>query len=480
MTVKKKKQTEVSVNDLKDGMIIAAYTSFSSDYRPMDKSTSDFIRHNFRNTRAIIRRTGNKQDIPIKFLKTGDELLRIHSLPPTLKKLMFVNKALAKELKKRGMIGFQVNLNKRIADESRRDIDLKELIKQVEQTSEKKSRKGLSVIQEKRQQKADIANKLISKVSESLEYRREATALVENTMDLIRKGKTSIKEIKLFTKSILKNASTDAMTALAGLKHSDHIYSHCVDVGAIYQSTYAKIIEKKRVRNVFQNQFDVFMGALLHDMGKSKIPKEIIDSTEHYERNSRATQILRSHPIFGAEILAKMNMPNSIINMTHHHHVKLDTAMLSSYPTGVDFKDVMFETRLLSIVDVYQALVGKREYKRSWSPPSTMRYLDALAGIEYDLRVWEPFLQTMGIYPKGSLVKLSDSSLGFVMNVPRPGQNLEKPLVAIIRDSRGEDLTHHDIIDLSVEKGVKIAKDIDSQEIFGDNALEVFTNISVS
>jgi len=138
MTVKKKKQTEVSVNDLKDGMIIAAYTSFSSDYRPMDKSTSDFIRHNFRNTRAIIRRTGNKQDIPIKFLKTGDELLRIHSLPPTLKKLMFVNKALAKELKKRGMIGFQVNLNKRIADESRRDIDLKELIKQVEQTSEKK------------------------------------------------------------------------------------------------------------------------------------------------------------------------------------------------------------------------------------------------------------------------------------------------------------------------------------------------------
>jgi hypothetical protein len=77
-------------------------------------------------------------------------------------------------------------------------------------------------------------------------------------------------------------------------------------------------------------------------------------------------------------------------------------------------------------------------------------------------------------------VKLSDSSLGFVMNVPRPGQNLEKPLVAIIRDSRGEDLTHHDIIDLSVEKGVKIAKDIDSQEIFGDNALEVFTNISVS
>ncbi len=478
MAVNKTKQTEINVNDLEAGMVISAYTSFDSNYRPMDKSTSDFVRHNFRETRAIIKRAGNKQDIPIKILQTGDELLRIHSFPPILKKLTLVNNALVKELKKRGMIGFQVKASPGIADKSKRD--LKELLKLVEQTSDKKSRKGLSVIQEKRQQKAAIANELIKKVSESLNYRREATASVENTMDQLRRGKSSISDIKLFVKSMSKNASTSAMSALAGLQQSDQIYSHCVDVGAIFQTTYSKIIEKRKTRSVFQNQHDVFMAALLHDLGKSKIPKGIIDSTDHYEKNSRAAQILRSHPIFGAQLLAKMNMPNSMINMTHHHHVKQETSMLSSYPTGVDFKDVMFETRLLSVVDIYQALVGKRKYKKSWSPPATMRYLDALAGIEYDLRAWEPFLQIMGIYPRGSLVKLSDDSLGFVMNVPGQGQNLEKPLVAIIRDSRGENLTHHDIIDLSVERGIRIVKDIDSQEIFGDKALSVFTSISIS
>ena len=478
MAVKKKKQTEINVNDLKAGMIISAYTSFDSNYRPMDKSTADFVRHNFRNTRAIINRAGHQQDIPIKILQTGDELLRIHSFPSMLKKLTLVNNALVKELKKRGMVGFQVKTSPGIADKSKRD--LKELIKMVEQTSDKKSRKGLSVIQEKRQQKAAIANKLIKQVSEGLNYRREATASVENTMDQLRKGKSSISDIKLFVKSMSQNASAGAMTALAGLQQSDQIYSHCVDVGAIFQNTYSKIIEKRKIQSVFKNQNDVFMAALLHDLGKSKIPKGIIDSTERYEKNSRAAQILRSHPIFGAQLLSQMNMPNSMINMTHHHHVKQETSMLSSYPTGVDFKDVMFETRLLSVVDIYQALVGKRKYKKSWSPPATMRYLDALAGIEYDLRAWEPFLQIMGIYPKGSLVKLSDDSLGFVMNVPGYGQNLEKPLVAIIRNSHGEDLTHHDIIDLSVEKGIKIVKDMDSQEIFGDKALSVFTSISIS
>ncbi|NQU65612.1 MAG: HD domain-containing protein [SAR324 cluster bacterium] len=487
MAAKKKQMIKVHVDSLKDGMIIKAYTSFSANYRPIDKSTRDFVRHNFKNTRAIISRQGNKQDIPIQTLESGDELLRIHSFPSALQKLTLVKRPLVQELKKRGMIGFYTQANDTLATSSK--IGLQELLQQVEQVSSSKqgeqvssstSRKGLSIIKEKRQQKAKIANTLVRKVRESVEIRRDATATVEHTMDLIRKGTSNINDLKHFAKTITKSASAEALTALAGLHQSDQIYSHCIDVGAIFQTTYFKIIEKKGARSIFQTPDDVIMSALLHDLGKSKIPKAIIDSTERYEKNSRATQILRSHPVFGAQILAGMNLPNYMIEMTHYHHVKQETSMLSSYPTGVNFKDISFETRLLSIVDIYQALVGKRQYQKSWSPPATMRYLDALAGIEYDLRAWEPFLQMMGVYPKGSLVELSDNSLGFVMSVPRPGQNLEKPLVAIIRNGRGENLTHHDIIDLRVEKGLKIINDLDSQDIFGDKALAVFTSISIS
>lgn len=474
----KKRQVEVNVNDLEVGMVITAYTSFTSRYRPMDKATSDFIRHNFKKSRALIKRKGRKQDIPISNLKQGDDLIRLHSFPEDLKKLTHVSKPFIKELKNRGMVGFQVRKgNETLGNNSKRD--LKELIKLVEKTS-KKSRKGLSIVQEKRQERAEIANNLVKKVSESAEIKQKASESMEYTMDQIRKGKSNIAEIRGFAKLITQKNSADALSALTGLQESDQIYAHSVEVGAIFQTAYYKIIEKKGTRSVFQNQYDAIMGALLHDLGKSKIPKEIIDSTEFYEKNSRATQILRSHPIFGAEILAKLNMPNAIIDMTHHHHVKQDTTMLSSYPANIEFKDVSFETRLLSIVDIYQALAGKRKYKKSWSAPATMRYLDALAGVEYDLRVWDQFLPIMGLYPKGSLVRLSDSSLGFVMNVPGPGRDLEKPMIAIIRNSQGETLTHHEVIDLAVEKDIRIAEDMNTQEVFGDKALDVFTSISVS
>ena len=57
--------------------------------------------------------------------------------------------------------------------------------------------------------------------------------------------------------------------------------------------------------------------------------------------------------------------------------------------------------------------MGRRKYKRSWSPPATMRYIEALSGVEYDYEVWLMFLKIMGMFPKGSLVELSNHSIGF-------------------------------------------------------------------
>jgi len=473
----KSNSNEVNVSDLKAGMIITAYTSFTSRYRPMDKPTADFVRHNFKNSRAVVSRLGEKRDIPIDKLEAGDDLIRLHSFPKDLKKLTHVSDPFVKELKKRGMVGFQVRQNAELTDESRKD--LKELIKLVEKTTQQ-PRKGLSIVQQKRQERADIANSLVAKVIESAAIKQKASESMEYTMDQIRTGKTSIGEIRNFANQISKNGTADALSALTGLQNSDYIYAHSVEVGAIYQTIYQQVIEKKGTRSAFQSSLDVIMGALLHDLGKSKIPKEIIDSTDFFEKNSRATQIVRSHPKFGAEILKKLNMPDILIEMSLHHHVKLDTSMLSSYPADVDFKDIRFETRLLSIVDIYQALAGKRKYKKSWSPPATIRYLEALAGVEYDLKVWEQFQQVMGVYPKGSLVKLSDNSLGFVISVPGPNSNPERPMIAFIRNGRGETMSHADVIDLAVEKDIRITDDLDSHQIFGDRALDVFSSISVA
>ncbi|MBU3917901.1 HD domain-containing protein, partial [bacterium] len=217
------------------------------------------------------------------------------------------------------------------------------------------------------------------------------------------------------------------------------------------------------------------LGAFLHDFGKSKIPKEILDSTVRFERESREMKLMESHPDFGAKLLSDMDMPDAIVNMAHYHHVKQDTTMNSCYPKNVDFRKVIPETRLLSIIDAYQALVGRRKYKKSWNPPAAIRYIDALAGVEFDMDIWDDFLQVIGLYPKGSLVELSDKSIGFVMSVPK--ENLDKPQVAIVRNKFGEDLDSHTLIDLEFEKDIIITQDLDIEDTFGEKAIDIFTNL---
>ncbi len=77
------------------------------------------------------------------------------------------------------------------------------------------------------------------------------------------------------------------------------------------------------------------------------------------------------------------------------------------------------------------------------------------------------------------MVELSDGSLGFVINVPEGKQDLNRPIVAVVRNGQGQDLTHHHLLDLQSDWDVSIACDLDRKDVFGERALEVFAAITV-
>jgi HD-GYP domain-containing protein (c-di-GMP phosphodiesterase class II) len=321
------------------------------------------------------------------------------------------------------------------------------------------------------------AEKFVQQLKENVDTRRKASQAIENIMDNARKGKISYNDINEYVDQITKNASAEAMSAIVSLKQSDQTYDHCVDVGIIFQATYSKLLSTIGKKGIFETANKALLAGFLHDFGKSKIPKDILNSTVRFERESPEMKLMESHPKFGADLLSGMNMPDSFINMAFYHHVKQDTTMNSCYPKGVNYEKVIFESRLLSIIDAYQALVGRRKYKKSWNPPAAIRYIDALAGVEFDVKAWAEFLKVVGLYPKGSLVELNDKSVGFVMNTPK--EDLKRPQVAIIRNPAGEDLEHHTWVDLEIEQDVFITKDLDIEEILGQNALNVFTSIQI-
>ncbi len=464
--------TTVKVDELTNNNTIIAYTGFSDRYTMIDKSVCAFLHHNFGGAKVLVLRNGKKLELPIEQVREGDTIIQIFSFPSSKKRYTQADSKLAAALKKKGILSFKVKRLRNLSTSF--DNDLQDAIDQVNSLMKTPNR-----LQEKLKEGVYHANKLVEKVKEAKLKRKEGDDVIEYLMDNARRGRFQVSDIESYIENVVKHSSSEAMSAIANLKSSDHTYGHCIDVGVFFQMVYNKAIGKNKCQSSFQTQNQMLLGAFLHDFGKSQLPKEILDSTGRFEPNSKEMHLLKQHPHNGAKLLSGMNMPDSIINMCLFHHVKMDESLNTSYPETLDYNDSRFETRLLSIIDVYQALIGRRSYKRSWTPPQAMRYLSALAGIEYDDAVWEVFLNLMGEYPIGSLVVLNDESMGFVMNVPDEGEDLFRPQIAVFRNAYGEDLENHTLVDLQVERDIYIKNDINAADVFSNQAVNRFSELKI-
>ncbi|MBF0279874.1 MAG: HD domain-containing protein [SAR324 cluster bacterium] len=439
----------VMAEELKNNMKIVEFTKFTKLYSNMAEKECQFIRHHLKGSTVEILRDDELLTCPVEQLQTGDSLRKIFDIPSSARRVTTVTKGFVKQLIQRGFRSFTV------------------------QTQEK----AASSKQQKHQASVQEANAFIQKIRESIKIREQATEAAQSMIDNARKGKPSAKEVENNIDLILSDSSPEALAAIASLQSSDQTYAHCIDAAAIFQTAYFAIKKKKKETSIFSGEKLAMFGAFTHDLGKAKVPKSILESTERFDRESEEMRQIQSHPVYGAELLNNMNMPKSIMNMAHYHHVKMDTLLNSSYPANVSYADVIMETRLVSIVDVYQALIGKRSYKKSWGPPEAIRYLDTLTGSEFDPDVWDDFVSVIGIYPKSSLVEMSDGTIGFVMSVPE--DDLERPEVVIFRDADGNDFEQPVLVDLSEEPDLEIEQDLDHYEVLGENAIDIFIGLEV-
>ncbi|MBU2644310.1 HD domain-containing protein [bacterium] len=440
---------EVSVQELKTGMLITAYTRFEEKYAPLDEETCAWVKHNF--SGASVR--GQRNGVPFLFmaanLQPGDHILEVLHMPRSLSHICVVNNGLIKELKARGFLRFRVQVP-------------------AAASPEKSAARTAAVAK---------ASHLLETMKQSIRLCENATTAVKSLMDSDSETAPNFQEVKQYVDQMSDDEMIQAVSAIISLKENDHVYAHCVDVGVIFQQVYFAIMDKRGDQSAFKNHQEAMLAAFLHDIGKARISKETITSTKAFKRDGPEMQEIRKHPQIGAKLLAEAGMPDVMVNMAHFHHVKRDESMNSSYPEGVKQSEILFETRLLALVDVYQALISGRSYKKSWTPPAVMRYLDAMAGVEFDLDLWDAFQAVMGYYPVGSLVKLSDHSLAFVISVPQ--KDILRPQVIVVVDAEGQRTEENRFIDLKEDLSLSIQKDMDSFDVFKSDALHVFTSLNV-
>ena len=190
----------------------------------------------------------------------------------------------------------------------------------------------------------------------------------------------------------------------------------------------------------------------LHDIGKIKIPDEILHKPGRL--TDMEMNIMRDHVVFGITALQEMDIPERMIRTISEHHERLDGY---GYPEGTRGDEISFYGRMISIVDVYDALTADRCYKPGMPSQKALQILLKDTPHKYDQELVQKFIKCIGIYPVGSLVELSDASIAMV--VTHNESTPLKPLVKVFYSVRNNHyLAPKDVNLAKVQNGLSIKK----------------------
>ena len=154
---------------------------------------------------------------------------------------------------------------------------------------------------------------------------------------------------------------------------------------------------------------DAGMAGLLHDMGKALIPIEILNKPGALTNDEFA--IVKEHPRKGWELLMSGSGASDVAkDVCLHHHERFDG---KGYPEKVAADKQSVFVRMSSVCDVYDAITSNRPYKVGWDPAESIRKMAEWKG-HFDEAVFQAFVKSIGIYPVGSLVRLTSGRIGIV------------------------------------------------------------------
>jgi putative nucleotidyltransferase with HDIG domain len=133
------------------------------------------------------------------------------------------------------------------------------------------------------------------------------------------------------------------------------------------------------------------VAGLLHDLGKTCIPREILVKPGKLTDSERL--VIREHPIVGARMLLASQEPMELAAVVaYEHHVMLDGG---GYPTLKDARGAQYASMLVHVCDVYDALRTNRPYREAWESERALAYIRDRAGIEFDPGVAQAFIEMM-------------------------------------------------------------------------------------
>jgi HD-GYP domain-containing protein (c-di-GMP phosphodiesterase class II) len=132
-------------------------------------------------------------------------------------------------------------------------------------------------------------------------------------------------------------------------------------------------------------------GALLHDIGKMGVPDSVL--LKPGSLNEREWEMMRRHPEYARDLIMPIDYLRAVIDIPYCHHEKWDG---TGYPRGIAGEAIPLAARIFAIVDVWDALLSDRPYRKAWMPEQVLAHIRAQAGKHFDPRVVKAFLKLIG------------------------------------------------------------------------------------
>jgi HD-GYP domain-containing protein (c-di-GMP phosphodiesterase class II) len=199
--------------------------------------------------------------------------------------------------------------------------------------------------------------------------------------------------------------------------------------------------------------------AYLHDIGMQKVPKEILTKKE--KLSLEELNQIRTHPIHTYRMVSKeLKYPDEIGLIALQHHERWDG---QGYPRRIRGEDINIASRVIAVADAYIAMINERPYRNSIIGYNAMKAVLSDNGRHFDPKILKAFLESMGIYPIGSVVQLSNSSIGRVVEIHTEAPL--RPIIELIIDEYANALGEKETIDLLQKKNLFIVKAVDPKTV---------------
>ena len=287
-------------------------------------------------------------------------------------------------------------------------------------------------------QKLSIFEKEIARAAEIYET---TEVVVSDFMEKIAKGggvdsKLARQAVAECVNSVLH--SPDAMLWMTQLKNKDkYTAQHSLNVCVL------SIVLGRHLNLSEMALNNLGLCGMMHDMGKMLVPLDILNKPGKLELEEM--EIMQSHTTLGYELLkSSQDMYPGAVDVAWTHHERLDG---KGYPRQILHGGISHFARIVTTVDMYDAITSDRVYQKGRTHLEATNILTTMSGSHLDPLLVIKFIESLGVYPPGCVVEMTNGSIAIVVEV---NEKIKlRPKIIILLDEDKNQVAEEVVLDLS-------------------------------